>query len=30
MSAEFRESGVHFPYPENWTPQRDDLDPASR
>ena len=26
MSAEFRESGVHFLYPENWTPQRDEIE----
>jgi hypothetical protein len=26
MSAEFRESGVRFQYPENWTAQRDEID----
>jgi hypothetical protein len=26
MSAEFRESGVYFQYPENWTAQRDEID----
>ena len=26
MSAEFRESGVQFLYPENWVPQRDEIE----
>src|SRR5262249_46153055 len=26
MSAEFRESGIRFQYPENWTAQRDEID----
>lgn len=26
MSAEFHESGVHFRYPENWVPQRDEIE----